>query len=130
MDKIHKASAVANLVKLPYFNEQHIRRIAGGDNMTALLEEAKSLVSQKFGKNFSDEYITNVLKLMKVFLQASNKINNQERLDSIKDVEAFCAYFFADPIIGTSNTLHSKMWKPNSGNFVVLYTYIKLENYS
>jgi hypothetical protein len=66
LERVHKAAAVANLNKLPFFNEQHLRRIAGGDDMKSLLEDAKVLIQQKFKGDFTDEYITEVVKLMKV----------------------------------------------------------------
>jgi hypothetical protein len=69
LERVHKSPAVANLAKLPFFNEQHIRKMAVGneDSFQPLLNDAKSIVHNKFSPSFTEEYITDVLKLMKVF---------------------------------------------------------------
>jgi glutamyl/glutaminyl-tRNA synthetase len=46
----------------------------------------------------------------------------KERLETIKDVEAFCAYFFVAPVVGAdANKFHNKMWKSNSGNTQIFF---------
>ena len=66
MDRVHKAPAVANFVKLQWFNDQHLRMKAKSD-ISSLINEAKIMLQQKHGSvAFSDEYIGKVITLMKV----------------------------------------------------------------
>ncbi len=103
MDRVHKAPAVANFVKLQWFNDQHLRMKANTD-ISSLVTDAKTMIHQKYGaERFSDAYIAQVITVMK------------ERLSSLNDVTQFCSYFFEDPKVGPQHELHSKMWKSNSG---------------
>lgn len=66
MDRVHKSPAVVNFDKLLWHNEQHLRRMASGNDISILLDETRNFVYSKFGTNYSDEYITKVLQCMKV----------------------------------------------------------------
>jgi len=101
-ERVHKSPAVANIDKLTWINDQHLRNKIILD-ISTLINELKPLLEEKFGKKFDDEYIAKVVNLMK------------ERIKIVQDVLDFCYYFFTDPLIGPQNPLHDKMWKDNSG---------------
>ncbi len=105
IDRVGKAGAVFNLEKLNWMNQQHIKLKTDSD----LLPLIKPLLKEKGWKSLSDEYLLNVIGLMK------------ERVVVIPDFVNACNYFYEDPA-SYDETSRTKNWKPESSAQIVRLT--------
>ncbi len=96
-ERVGKSSAIFNLEKLKWLNEQHLRLKSDA--------ELVKLVRQTLAKHnldgFSDDYIQKVVTLMK------------ERVVTLDEFVTFSPYFFKDPESYDSVAVR-KNWKPDT----------------
>ncbi len=102
IERVGKAGAVFNIDKLNWMNQQYIKVKPDAE----LLFLVKPLLAEKGWVSFSDDYIQQVIGLMK------------ERVVVINDFTAASAYFFEDPA-SYDETARSKNWKPESSQQMV-----------
>ncbi|MDP1675858.1 MAG: glutamate--tRNA ligase [Bacteroidota bacterium] len=98
IERVGKAGAVFNLEKLNWMNQQHIKMQAS----EKILPLIKPLLQEKGWNSFSDEYLLQVIGLMK------------ERVVVIPDFVNSCNYFYENPV-SYDETSRTKNWKPESG---------------
>lgn len=97
INRVGKAGAVFNIEKLNWMNQQHMKIKSDND----LLPLVKPLIIEKGWGSFSDEYITQVIGLMK------------ERVVVLSDFAGMCPYFFEEPS-SYDEAAKAKNWKPES----------------
>jgi len=97
LERVGKAGAVFNLEILNWMNQQHIK-IQPNDTLLPLI---KPLVQGKGWSSFSDEYLLQVIGLMK------------ERVVVIPDFVNTCSYFFENPT-SYDDASRIKNWKAES----------------
>ena len=83
--RVNKSSSVFDMKKLNWINSEYIRS-TNNDQLITIAKESKYLSENGINLNdFSDEYISSVIDLMK------------ERLNTLNDLYDFGGYFFKDP---------------------------------
>jgi glutamyl-tRNA synthetase len=82
LSKCNKSGAVFDLAKLEWMNAQYLRKTP----LAELVAEAMPLVTKMFGDGFGEEYVGEVMTLVK------------ERIHFVKDMPAFTDYMFKDEI--------------------------------
>jgi glutamyl-tRNA synthetase len=83
LDRVNKSGAVFNLEKLNWLNEEHLRKKTDAELLQMLRIE---LMDSKYsGQEYSDEYLLNVIWVMK------------ERVSFIKEIFEKGFYFFEEP---------------------------------
>jgi len=101
LSKCNKSGAVFDLTKLEWMNAQYLRNYSIGE----LVEQAKPSIEEKGFTGFSDEYIANVIELIK------------ERIHFINDVANFADYMFLDEIEYETEYIQ-KRWDANSETII------------
>jgi len=104
LDRVSKSGAVFNINKLNWFNEQYLRSRLEVD----LLPEVKEIIKEYGFNGYSDEFIMQVIKLMKERAQLVNEFVSQGQ------------YFFEAPQAYDTKT-RKKAWKDNTGDLVQAY---------
>jgi len=69
LERVHKAPATVNAVKLDWFNQQHLqKKIENNEILTKeLAPQAKQFVNSTFkNKEFSEDYVSSVMAALKV----------------------------------------------------------------
>jgi len=104
LDRVSKSGAVFNLKKLNWFNEQYLRSSLEAD----LLPQVKDIIKDYGYDGYSDEYITQVIKLMK------------ERAQLITEFVSQGQYFFEAPRAYDAKA-RKKAWKQNTSDLIQAY---------
>jgi glutamyl-tRNA synthetase len=99
-ERVGKAGAVFNIDKLNWMNQQHIKLRSAKE----LLPLVKPIVQEK-GWKVSDDYLTNVIEVMK------------ERVVVINDFVTACRYFYEDPS-AYDETARMKNWKADTSSHI------------
>ena len=103
LERVGKAGAVFNIDKLNWINQQHIKLKSDAE----LLELVRSIVQEKRGTDVSDEYIVQVIHLMK------------ERVVVLNDFVDACSYLYEDPSV-YDESAKAKNWKTETPDHVAL----------
>ena len=103
LERVGKAGAVFNIDKLNWINQQHIKLKSDAE----LLELVRSIVQEKRGTDVSDEYIVQVIHLMK------------ERVVVLNDFVDACPYLYEDPSV-YDESAKAKNWKTETPDHVAL----------
>ncbi|MCK9407905.1 MAG: glutamate--tRNA ligase [Bacteriovoracaceae bacterium] len=101
IERVGKAGAVFNIEKLNWMNQQHIKL----QSESKLLPLIKPLLKLKGWDSFSDEYLQQVIGLMK------------ERVVVTDDFVTSCPYFYEDPL-SYDETSRAKNWKPETTGYI------------
>jgi glutamyl-tRNA synthetase len=106
LDRVNKSGAIFNLDKLNWLNEEHLRKKTDTELLQMLLSELKD--SQYSGQEYSDEYLINVIGVMK------------ERVSFIKEIFEKGFYFFEEPTT-YEETGVKKRWNNQSAKILKQY---------
>ena len=101
LERVGKAGAVFNIDKLNWMNQQHMK-LKSNDELLPLV---KPLMAGKGWNSFPDEYIKNVIGLMK------------ERVVVLNDFVNSTSYFFEDPS-SYDEAAKAKNWNADSSNYL------------
>ena len=101
LERVGKAGAVFNIDKLNWMNQQHMKLKSNNE----LLPLVKPLMAGKGWNSFPDEYIKNVIGLMK------------ERVVVLSDFVNSTSYFFEDPS-SYDEAAKAKNWNADSSNYL------------
>ena len=101
LERVGKAGAVFNIDKLNWMNQQHMKLKSNNE----LLPLVKPLMAGKGWNSFPDEYIKNVIGLMK------------ERVVVLNDFVNSTSYFFEDPS-SYDEAAKAKNWNADSSNYL------------
>lgn len=97
--RVNKSSSVFDMKKLNWINSEYIRS-TNNDQLITIAKESKYLNENGINlSDFSDEYISSVIELMK------------ERLNTLNDLYDFGGYFFKDPETFDAKGI-VKYWSP------------------
>jgi glutamyl-tRNA synthetase len=97
--RVNKSSSVFDMKKLNWINSEYIRS-TNNDQLITIAKESKYLNENGINlSDFSDEYISSVIELMK------------ERLNTLNDLYDFGGYFFKDPETFDAKGI-GKYWSP------------------
>lgn len=99
LERINKAGAVFDVVKLNSLNAMHLRKKSNEDLLNLLKEELQK--SSLINKNFSDEFLLSVINAMK------------ERVTFNYEFISACKYFYEAPKEFEQNSIE-KNWKPET----------------
>ena len=108
--KVQKKGAVYDEKKLHWIAGQHLARISEDELLQSIRSEEPN-----WQRHAKDEYIHNVLKLMKI---------RAKTLNELKDITG---YFFSDPVTFDHNAA-AKRWKERSLNKLIEKYIQRLEN--
>ena len=108
--KVQKKGAVYDEKKLHWIAGQHLARFSGDELLQLIRSEEPN-----WQRHAKDEYIHNVLKLMKI---------RAKTLNELKDITG---YFFSDPVTFDHNAA-AKRWKERSLNKLIEKYIQRLEN--
>jgi len=103
LDRVSKSGAIFNQKKLNWYNEQYLREKPAEE----LLPRVKKIAEEHGFKGFSDDYLLDVIPLMK------------DRVTKIPDFIEQGTFFFADPEEYDEKAL--KKWKSDSPELVRMY---------
>lgn len=96
-ERVNKSSSVFDMKKLNWINSEYIRSASEGELLSAAKSSKYIMENGIELKDFEDDYISSVIRLMK------------ERLNTINDIYDFAGYFFKEPGIYDEKGL-SKYW--------------------
>lgn len=96
-ERVNKSSSVFDMKKLNWINSEYIRRASEGELLSAAKSSKYIMENGIELKDFEDNYINSVIRLMK------------ERLNTINDIYDFAGYFFKEPGVYDEKGL-SKYW--------------------
>lgn len=99
LERVNKAGAVFNVEKLDWLNFEHLKNKPNEDILSMLKEELKN--SKYAEKNFSDEYLLNVIESMK------------ERVSFVKEFIEKSFYYFESPTEFDESVIQ-KRWKEDT----------------
>jgi glutamyl-tRNA synthetase len=104
LERVNKAGAVFDVVKLNALNAEHLRK-KSNDELLGLLKDA--IKASMFAiHNYSDEYLLQVIAVMK------------ERVTFVKEFLTNSPYFFEAPL-SYDETSKQKNWKPETPEYLV-----------
>lgn len=106
LDRVNKSGAVFDIEKLNWLNAEHLRNKSDGDIIMLLRDELKK--SKYSMINLSDEYLTQVIKVMR------------DRISFVKDILVKGYYFFEDPG-NYEETSVKKSWNSKSAEYLKKY---------
>lgn len=104
LDRVSKSGAVFNIKKLNWFNEQYLRARSEED----LLPEVKDIIKSYGYDGYPDDYVKEVIKLMK------------ERAQLVDEFISQGQYFFEAPQAYDSKA-RKKAWKANTAELIQAY---------
>lgn len=96
-ERVNKSSSVFDMKKLNWINSEYIRSASEAELLSAAMSSKYIMENGIELKDFEDDYISSVIRLMK------------ERLNTINDIYDFAGYFFKEPGIYDEKGL-SKYW--------------------
>lgn len=96
-ERVNKSSSVFDMKKLNWINSEYIRSASEGELLLAAKCSKYIMENGIELKDFEDDYISRVIRLMK------------ERLNTINDIYDFAGYFFKEPGVYDEKGL-SKYW--------------------
>lgn len=96
-ERVNKSSSVFDMKKLNWINSEYIRSASEAELLSAAKSSKYIMENGIELKDFEDDYISSVIRLMK------------ERLNTINDIYDFAGYFFKEPGIYDEKGL-SKYW--------------------
>ena len=99
LERVNKAGAVFDLVKLNWLNAEHLRKKDDAEILEMLKSEIQN--SEYELSNFSDDYLLKVISAMK------------ERVSFIKEFITTCQYFYTAPVEYEQKSVE-KNWKPET----------------
>ncbi|MHB1051062.1 MAG: glutamate--tRNA ligase [Bacteroidota bacterium] len=103
LERVGKAGAVFNIDKLNWINQQHIKLKSEAE----LVELVRPAVKEKLGIPVTDEYLAQVIHLMR------------ERVVVVNDFVDACRYLYEDPS-AYDDTAKAKNWKPETPEHISL----------
>jgi glutamyl-tRNA synthetase len=107
LERVNDSGAVFDIEKLNWINEEHLRSKSDDELIKMLREEM--ILSKYCSEDFSDEYLKNVIEVMK------------PRISFIKEIYEKGFYFFEEPS-SYEETAVKKNWKPNSADILKKYS--------
>ncbi|MBM4174594.1 MAG: glutamate--tRNA ligase [Ignavibacteria bacterium] len=115
LERVNKAGAVFDVVKLNSLNAEHLRKLNNAEILLLLKKEF--LNSQFVTFNLSDDYLLKIIEAMK------------ERVSFVRDFIDNCKYFYKAPAEYEQKAVE-KNWKPETSHQMkkLLETFEKLNN--